>query len=377
MRGSPVYKDISLQTVRFEKVFEEIGQKSFTGFIQVKYWDTEDFIYFLKGKSLGAIRHLQQGRREPIDPFPYKPKDSNGVFSMYSTSPIEVFAFKESLEDRITPYTFVPYGYELVAPIQISLTEPNSLLEEVQSLGVYGYMVLAGNDGFEAFIGFAGGEPIFLYRGRSFSFLSQEEIALDLQDSYVGAFRTDPEFVNLLASLSTLRKVKTLAFKSSEDIRAEISKIKDGYYLLEFFISYGFRLFMLMGEGNPLLKLFNDCGRISENQPLPKEMTNYLLRVYTVELKTQMIPIKINFTSSAKEKAYVSIEVISAIKKAFVEEIGPIGPFIWKRVFEKLGFEVNKVPEDQLNELLKALALEIPDEKHRHIFIEKTRRWTP
>lgn len=375
MRGSPLYKDINLQAVKFEKVFEEIRQRAFTGFIEVKYWDAEDFIYFFKGKEIGGIRGLQEGNREVIDPFLYKPKDSTGVFSMYSTSPIEVFAFKESLKDEITPYSFVPYGHELIAPIQVSLTEPNSLLEEVRSLGAYGYIVLTGTEGFDAFIGFVQGEPVFLYREGSFDFLGQEEIVLDLQNSYIGAFRTGPEFINLLASLNTLRRVETLTLTRFGEIKAELSNIKDGYYLLEFIISYGFRLFVLMGGGHPLLKLFNDCGNISESKPLPKEGGNYLLRAYSLELKTQLAPIKISFTLSDKEKTYVSPDVISAINKAFIEEIGPIGSLVWRKVFERLGFELNKVPEGQLNKLLQVLALEIPDEGHRNIFIEKTRRW--
>ena len=96
MRGTPVYKDVSLATVKYESIAEEIKSRSFTGFVKVSYWDMEDYLYYLRGEAIDGIRCFPDGKRERVEYRYYKPSSNNGVFSLYATSPLDILAFKES-----------------------------------------------------------------------------------------------------------------------------------------------------------------------------------------------------------------------------------------------------------------------------------------
>lgn len=133
MQETPIYKDVSLAAIKFESILQEIKSMSFTGFVKVSYWDVEDYLYYLRGKVIDGIRCFSNGKRERLEYRYYKLSSDKGVFSLYATSPLDIFAFKESLQNRITPYTFVGHGQELIVPIQLSHADPNRILEDIAS----------------------------------------------------------------------------------------------------------------------------------------------------------------------------------------------------------------------------------------------------
>jgi len=376
MRGTPVYKDVSLATVKFESIAEEIKSRSFTGFVKVSYWDMEDYLYYLMGEAIDGIRCFPDGKRERVEYRYYKPSSNNGVFSLYATSPLDIFAFKESLQDRITPYTFVGYGQELIVPIQLSHTDPNRILEDMASFEAYGYMVMSQRDSFGPLITFSGGKPVCLYKSGIFKHSGKESLWVDTHDSYVAVFRTEPEFVNFVTSLDSLRRLEDVKLKRLTDIKNIVGKLEGGFTLLEIVLSYGLRLFMLLSGRSVVFKMVRDCAQVLTEKQLPTSEGEYLLRLYGIDIRGQFTPLEINFSSLEEEVVeYVPREELSAINKAFIEELGPIGAVVWKKVFERLGFEADKLPKNRLEEFINTLAKEIPDEKHANRFIEKTRRW--
>jgi len=375
MRGTPIYKEVNLSSVKFESILEEIHRNSFTGYMKLSYWDSEDYVFYLRGRQVGGIRQLSKGIREVINYEVRSPKGEKGIFSLYATSPVEVFAFKESVEDRITPYTFATYGEEFVAPIQLAHTNINSLFREAEELYIDGYMLLAGAESFEAHITLAGGKPVSLWDSKAYTQSVNKSLRLDLQHSYICAFRTEPEFSSFLASLDTLKGLDSLKLKSIGDLKGVITRLSEGFKLLELVLSYGLRLFILLLGRSPLLKLVNDCGEVSKDKHITPTDGEHTLRLYSIEIRNEYTPINIRLDISSERVDYVPGEELALIKKAFIEEIGPVGMVVWKKVFEGLGFEVDKLPRQEVNRFINMLSKEIPDEKHSKRFLEKVRRW--
>lgn len=376
MRGVPIYKDINLANVRFDSMREEIKAKAFTGFIKISYWDMEDYLYFLMGEPVDGIRCFSNGRREKIEVKDYKPVSTTGIFSLYTTSPIEIFAFKEALQDRVTPYTFVGYGQELVAPIQLSHTDPNRVLEDMASMDIYGYMLISKKDNLDYLIVLAKGKPTCVYRSGLYKYAGKEVIEISKEPSYLAVYKTEPEFVNFLASLDTLKKLEDVKLKKLEDAKDVVDKLTEGFKLLEIIISYGLRLFMLLSGKLLIFKVLRGFTDIKTEVKLPNLDAEYSLRIYSIEIKNKLSLVDVVFSSYTETYTdYVPKDVLLSINKAFIEEIGPIGVLVWKKVFEKLGFDLDKLPRSRLMEFIDLLAKEIPDEKHANRFIEKIRRW--
>jgi len=129
-------------------------------------------------------------------------------------------------------------------------------------------------------------------------------------------------------------------------------------------------------KGNYVIfKALNRLGHIEkETAHLPQGAVP-LINLYTLEMNTDLRPINVHFSLSVRETSFVASTTLSSIRNAFVEEIGPVGVAVWKKVFEKMGLAPDGLPEDKLPEFIQRLAEEIPDEKHSKRFIEKTRRW--
>lgn len=375
MRGIQVYKEVSLNSIRFESVLEEIERKTFTGYLKLNYWDKEDYIYYLRGRPVDGIRYLQNGHRERINAQSYALSNMNGVLSMYATSPLEIFAFKESFEEKITPYTFVTYGQEFLGPVELSHIDPEKVLEDVKANQIYGYAVLCSWQGFGPLLAFAGGIPICLYKSGTYVHFGKEVLEVENANSIIAVFRTEPEFVSLITSLHTLKLMDELRLSRLEELKKITGGLEGGFSLLELIIGHGLRLFALISGRSPVFKLLNDCGQFLSDMHVPLVEGDYILKLYRMDIKAQREPLEVRLKVLSEHVEYTSVEKVQRIKKAFVEEIGPIGIVVWKRVFEKMGFEVDKMPLNKLSDFIKMLAEEIPDKKHSDNFLEKARRW--
>lgn len=375
MRGTPIYKDLELGSVRFDSLREETNKRSFTGYMKIAYWDMEDYLYYLRGKPVGGIRYLSQGGSERIDPEYYHPSSMVGLLSLYATSPIEVFAFLESLQEKVSPYSFITYGQEVVAPLQLSHTDPELILSQVSSLNTYGYMIFAGQQGFGPLISLSAGKPVFVFeKGRRHT-TRRIDLHIEQSEAYLSVFRTEPEFVDFLASVDSIKKVHSTTIHNLHQIKEIIKGFRNTYQLLEILFTQGLRLFMFVFNSSLVFKIFSKNGVVlQEHQPLIHNK-EFVFNIYTVPIKTDLPPIEINFISLKTSVEYVQDNELSVINRFFLEDIGPVGVLVWRKVFEKMGLEPNKLPRDKLGEFIARLAEEIPDERHSKSFLEKTRRW--
>lgn len=375
MSEAAIYKNVELGSIKFERLREELGKKLFTGFVKLSYWNMEDYLYYLRGKPVGGIRYLSEDGGELIDHESYRPPHQAGLLSLYSTSPVEVFAFLESLQEKLSPYSFVSYGREVVASLQLSHTDPQLVLSHISSLEMHGYMVFCGQEGFGPLIGFSAGKPVFLFdRGRKPS-AGRVDLHMKLSDACLSVFRTEPEFVNFLASADKMKKVHTTRLSGLQQVREVLKEVRDPYLLLEVILTYGLRLFTFLYKGSVVFKMLSKNGLFSEESPVLSRQRELPLNVYAVPVQTSLSPIEINFLTESSVE-YLKTEELSAIKNFFMEHIGPIWQAVWKRVFEKMGLEPDKLPVDRTKEFIKRLAEEIPDERHSKAFLEKTRRWS-
>ncbi len=372
MRGTPLYKDIDISTIRFDTLKEEIRKKSFTGFMKLTYWEAEDYLFYLRGREVAGIRYFSDGTGNRIEAEGYKAYQERGFLSLYTTSPIEVFAFLECLKDRISPYNFITYGHELIAPIQLSHADLNKVLENIRFMQMHGYMIICGEAGLGPFIAFSGGKPVFI-SGKNWS--KDATLQVEPSNAYMAVFQTEPEFVNFLASLDSLKRVGNVKGGNLQDIKELIKKYGTSYLLVEIFLTEGMRFFSLMKGNYVIFKALNRLGHIEkETDHLPQGAVTFI-NLYTLEMNTDLRPINVHFGLSVRETSFVASTTLSSIRNAFLEEIGPVGVAVWKKVFEKMGLAPDGLPEDKLPEFIQRLAEEIPDEKHSKRFIEKTMRW--
>ncbi len=63
------------------------------------------------------------------------------------------------------------------------------------------------------------------------------------------------------------------------------------------------------------------------------------------------------------------------IKEAFVDQVGPVGKLLWKKVLKSMNKGELDISEENVKDLIYKLAREIPDEEYRNEFLNRLRRW--
>jgi len=372
MQRVALYKDPNVETVNLGVLYEEIKTRKLSGYLHFVYWEGEDYLVFIEGEASWGLSVERDGKRKEIKVRTYTPPKVNGKVSFYEVPLLNLLLFKRQSKVPPDPYSFTSYGAEFLGCVRSSHIDRAKLLEQIKRTHLDGYMVACSRGGFEFMVMFQKGHPVCSYQGDRYVWNKTQRIGLG-EDSYLAIYSTEPEFPLILSSMDTIKKGHERTFTRSEeikDVRKEIEEKKLNA-LLDIFLSTGSRIYEIFYKGLKLLGILQDKDTLQENTLEPSSGT---FTLYTLEIRESLSPIEIEF-GKEEQKDYVKEEIILAVKNHFIEEIGPLGAFLWSKIVKDRGYDERRMTQEQLNRLIDILFNEIPDSTHANRFLDKVRRY--
>jgi len=381
MQRIELYKDLDLESVNVEEIFREIQNKSESGYLKITYWDQEDYIFYAGGNPIGGATYDRQGRKMALDYLNYRIRNYNGTLSFFKLPTLEVLVFKYKELKFPTPYNFVSYGNEFLAPVKTTMVDPNRVLQQAKKAHLDGYIVVCDDENYKCMLFLQGGNSIAFYDGRQFIKKGDVRFSVKRETDYVGVYSTEAEVSLLLSCMDTLKLDEEDDFRSKEELEAIEKSItsRKSTCLLDATLSNGDRLYQFFYRGVPVIGILHSREEIVSASRIDiKPGTENRLKVFSIDVPSETGSVNVEFVyEDMDRKVYTSSvpeETVRRLKEFFIEEIGPIGSLLWNRILKSNGLDEAKLSEDDFEKLVNILRDEIPDEKHKDKFIEKVRR---
>ena len=381
MQRIELYKDLNLESVNLEEIFREIQNKSESGYLKITYWDQEDYIFYAGGKPIGGATYDRQGKKMVLDYLSYRIKNNNGTLFFFRLPILEVLVFKYKELKFPTPYNFVSYGNEFLAPVKTTMVDPNKVLQQAKRSHLDGYIVIGDDENYKCMLFLQGGNSIAFYDGRQFIKKGDVRFYVKRETDYVGVYSTEAEVSLLLSCMDTLKLDEEDDFRSKEELEAIEKSItsRKSTCLLDATLSNGDRLYQFFYSGAFIVRILH--GReemVSASRIDIKPGTENRLKVFSIDVPLETGSVNVEFVYEDVDRkvytSYVPEETVRKLKGFFIEEIGPIGSLLWNRILKSNGLNEARLSDDDFEKLVNILRDEIPDEKHRDKFIEKVRR---
>jgi len=380
MRRVALYKDLNLESVNLEEIFREIQDKSESGYLKITYWDQEDYIFYAGGKPIGGVAYDRQGRKMTLNYLNYRIRNYNGTLSFYKLPTPEVLVFKYKELKFPTPYNFVSYGNEFLAPVKTTMVYPHRVLRQAKRFHLDGYIVIGDDKNYKCMLFLQGGTTIAFYDGKQFIKEGDVIFSVKRETDYVGVYSTEAEVSLLLSCMDTLKLSVGNNFRSKEELEAIEKSItsRKSTCLLDVTLSNGDRLYQFFYGGVSIVKILHSREEIVlANRIDIKPGTENRFKVFSMNVPLETGSVNVEFVYEDTHRKvytpYVPEDKVRKLKKFFIEEIGPIGSVLWDRILKSNDLGETKLTKDDFQELVNILRDEIPDEKHRNNFIEKVR----
>jgi hypothetical protein len=381
MQRIELYKDLNLESVNLEEIFREIQTKSESGYLKITYWDQEDYIFYAGGKPIGGATYDRQGKKMVLDYLSYRIRNYNGTLSFFRLPTLEVIVFKYKELKFPTPYNFVSYGNEFLAPVKTTMVDPNRVLQQAKRSHLDGYIVIGDDENYKCMLFLQGGNSIAFYDGKRFIREGDVRFSVKRETDYVGVYSTEAEVSLLLSCMDTLKLDEEDDFRSKEELEAIEKSItsRKSTCLLDATLNNGDRLYQFFYSGAFIVRILHGREEIALASRIDiKPGTENRLKVFSIDVPSETGSVNVEFVyEDVDRKVYtpsVPEDTVRRLKEFFIEEIGPIGSLLWNRILKSNGLDEAKLSEDDFEKLVNILRDEIPDEKHKDKFIEKVRR---
>jgi hypothetical protein len=375
MERIALYKDLSLDTVDLRNLIQEIADKKLSGYFQISYWNSDDYLLYTEGDFFWGVSVDRDGTRREITAQNYKPKSTEGSISFYQVPVVNLLIFRHQYNTPPNPYNFAGYGQEFLACIKLSHIDIYRLMEQIERAHIDGYLVMCSKERFILTLMFQKGLPVCSYYQNLYTLKSAQKIRLQKDDTYVAVYATEPELPIIMSSMDTLRKEKEGTVDSEEELtllKKEISGRKLSA-LFDLIFNGGKRLYEFFYRGVSFLKLLHHMEKIETANPSITLGVKNHFSLYSLEVKESLQPIHVEFYEDTGYE-YVKEEKVNAVKLYFIEEIGPIGSLLWNKILKDRGYREKSMREEDLKSLIDVLYKEIPDSMHANRFLEKVRR---
>jgi hypothetical protein len=189
-----------------------------------------------------------------LDYLSYRIRNYNGTLSFFRLPTLEVLVFKYKELKLPTPYNFVSYGNEFLAPVKTTMVDPNRVLQQAKRSHLDGYIVVCDDENYKCMLFLQGGNSIAFYDGKQFIREGDVRFSVKRETDYVGVYSTEPEVSLLLSCMDTLKLDVENNFRSKEELEAIEKSItsRKTTCLLDATLSSGDRLYQFFYGGVPL-----------------------------------------------------------------------------------------------------------------------------
>jgi len=374
-----VYENLNAEVVDIKGLLEDLKSKKFNGYILLNKWDGEVYCIIKNGNLEKAVSFDSNGRKE-LRECKEIPKDE-GIISVVETDFLELIHIFHDIPSIqfAGPTVLSGYGNPLQQPIKMSHVNFENIKKIIERERVNGYAVFFDEEDILGNIIFYEGKTVNafskgLFREEALNFLTKK---ISPAKHYVAVYSVEPELLLFINSLDRLGKIQKGRISSFEDLHIlinEASKERDSF-ILEAILSNDVRYYFFFFHGS-LIKglkinkgIFEDAS-IKDLGSLIKEGINFSI----IHINIDMDPSPLRLEEFKKrDDEFISKEKIAEIKNAFIDNIGPVGNFIWNKKLNDYGVSEDEITKELLDALITSLSAEIPDKTYAKKFIEKVR----
>ncbi len=363
---------LDLEITDAVRLLEDLQSKSFTGYIKVITWDAEEFIPLLEGKALKVIKVSDEGVLDLAYPsynFPDK-----GVVEIYETDILAIInALRKQEPPKVEgPLCIAGYGEEFQKPTPSAHLDVEKFGEVARNSYMNGYVYVHTDREPIGMIVFYNGEPVGAFSAGRSGERALSYIKTKWHDSMVSILLLEADLVPLLISILHVREAKKGKVEDLPKLMDELQhkKMSTLIYVEESPVE---KNYIFLYKGYEVLSLKRDLFNIHPTtiDSIPKN-ADYVMYPLYVNLHPKVM--ELHLSTSVGEENLVPTTRVADIKEAFIEEIGPIGKAVWKKIFNELGWEEGMVPLSKFDEFVERLAQEIPYDNHRSAFVKRVRR---
>lgn len=137
-KGQAVYENLNTSFTNFGELLLDLRANSFTGHVQVSFWEYEGILFLDSGNIVNAVEESGQARvtgQEAVNSVTSKVQDKDGTISVYSLS-----------ADMVTLLASVVKSEVVHKDLSTDFTSLEQLIAKLQSEGHTGYVEVAMKD---------------------------------------------------------------------------------------------------------------------------------------------------------------------------------------------------------------------------------------
>ncbi len=363
---------LNLEFVDPKNLIDTFQKERFTGFLKTVEWDKNSYLLLLEGQPVKVIEETKEGLKYS-DPssfsFPEK-----GTLEVYETDDVALVRAMKGFPNphEEGPMFVMGFGEEFQGSTPFKAMDMDKFLLMAERSFFNGYLLFHTKLRALGIMFLYNGKPVGVFSDNRSGERAINNMRSSLPNSFVTVYLLDPAYIPLILATYRIDKFKEFSLEKEEDFDKLRSKLKTSR---ESMLLYGETLTQrcshLFYRGTEVLSLTHDLfgSYPHEEQREPDKVSMYRL---FVDPRPQ--PISVRLTTSVEDIGTVPSDRVSAVKDAFLEEIGPIGKILWNKILGEFGWQEDKIPVDRFDELLIRLSEEIPEESHRREFLRRVRR---
>ncbi|NPA42190.1 MAG: hypothetical protein GXO18_07960 [Aquificae bacterium] len=366
---------INLEYADLDVVFEELKKEEFTGFIKVSIWKVNEYIAFYKGKPERVFISSENGFEEAHPSGYTLPR--TGTAQIIETDLFNILnALKGSFNpERDCALCLAGYGYELETCLPANTFNTDRLIDRFERGLHSGYAMFHTHKDVFGIIIFYKGTPIGVFSQGLKGEDALKYINNNYERSMVSLFTLKHDFAKLLSSMGGLKSMREGVIEGQPELLALSDDIKERKMTALLYLDGGRdnRYYSFFLKGNHVTTIRESLLELRE---IAEGRINFSGKFYLYPLYVEEEPksIKLDIDTHEDITEKVSEDKVSAIKEAFIDEIGPVGKVLWSKILKEFGWKDHSIPANRLKDLINTLAKEIPFEEHRTGFISKVRR---
>ncbi len=371
MQKIELYKDIKLSLVNFDEITKELKGRYFTGYFKLSYWDRIDYLFFSSGSLLRGVSVKADGELLEIG-FPYTP-EGDALLSVYQCQLMDVLSLMYMYDMPVGPYAFISVGRVVMRSIKLAHLDRDSLLSNLSEEKSNGLLVIHDSMRIKNMVVFERGLPVAVCSANSCVTTGRVSVPANRED-YVSFVEVSPEYVPFVASCLKGRHLEVHSFEGLEEFRKGVSSILPvGLSAIVSIVWKSGKVYRELYHFGSLVDYFSVSEEGFQKERIQEDT---YLKAYIQSFELEKVTgIDVDFSLESAKDKYVDTSVVNYIRERFVDEIGPVGPLIWRKIMKENDMNENMLTLDKLRRLVKLLADEIPDESSLGVFLNKIRRY--
>ncbi len=370
-----IKEKVNIELLNAEALIEDLKRRKFTGLVKITTWEGEDYIPIYEGE-VQKIYIITKGGMEETSYTSYG-FPQTGVVEIIETDVVSLMnGLREDFDpESAGPLALAGYGEEFQPTTPALHVDINHFIGLAHRSHFNGYLLFHTQREPLGMVVFYNGEVVGVFAPGRAGERAQNYISMNLKGSLVSIFLLDSEFVPLLLAMGRIEKIKGGKIMNREELNVvrEDAVARRMNALLYHDGGRVKKYYQFFYKGHEVKGILQELFSMED---VPQESVDFPgeFALYPLYVDTEPRPISLSLRPVPEVIDSVPPERLAELKDAFVDEMGPVGNIIWKKVLEGFGWTEEAVPISRLEEFIKRLAEEIPYKEHREAFLKRVRR---